>query len=196
VPLISETVRQELERFSGRQKLRAVRHVLQDEPDDNYMLGDDFNRGIAMLREFGLRYDILIFERHLPQAIQLVDRHPDQVFVLDHIAKPRIRDGMLWPWKEHLRELARRENVYCKLSGVATEADHHAWTPQQLRPYLEAALESFGARRIMFGSDWPVCLLAMGYQRWIGMVRELIAPLTPAEQKRVMGETAIEAYAL
>src|SRR5947209_1697753 len=119
VPLTSPSVERDLERFTDRPKLKAVRHVLQDEPDDDYMLRDDFDRGIRALKRFGLRYDLLIFERHLPQAIQLVDRHPDQVFILDHIAKPRIRERVTSPWKENLRELARRTNVYCKLSGIA-----------------------------------------------------------------------------
>ncbi|HSU67481.1 MAG TPA: amidohydrolase family protein [Tepidisphaeraceae bacterium] len=169
---------------------------MQDEPDDNYMLRDDFNRGLSLLKDFGLRYDILIFERHLPQAIRLVDRHPDQVFILDHIAKPRIREGAISPWRENLREISRRPNVYCKLSGVVTEADHRTWTPQQLRPYMDAALESFGARRLMFGSDWPVCLLACGYRRWFQIVKEFASKLTPEEQARLFGETAIEAYGL
>jgi L-fuconolactonase len=196
VPLVSETVRRDLERYSGRAKLKAVRHVLQDELDDNYMLRDDFNRGLRMLKGFGLRYDILIFERHLPQAIELVDLHPDQVFILDHIAKPRIRDNALSPWRENLRELARRKNVFCKLSGIVTEADHRTWTPQQLRPYLDAALDAFGARRLMFGSDWPVCLLACGYRRWHDIVKEFASKLTPEEQDRLFGETAREAYGL
>ena len=196
VPLVSESVHSDLVRYEGRSKLKAVRHVLQDEPDDNYMLRDDFNRGIAALRDFGLRYDILIFERHLPQAIQLLDRHPKQIFILDHIAKPRIRDGAISPWRENLRELAKRPNVYCKLSGVVTEADHRTWTPQQLRPYMDAALEAFGSRRLMFGSDWPVCLLACGYRRWFQIVKDFAAQLTPDEQARLFGETAIEAYGL
>jgi len=196
VPLVSPGVRRDLERFAGQSKLKAVRHVLQDEPDHNYMLRDDFNRGIALLKDFGLRYDILIFERHLPQTIEFVDRHPNLTFILDHVAKPRIRDGILSPWRENMRELARRPNVYCKLSGMATEADLHAWTPSELRPYAEVALEAFGPRRLMFGSDWPVCLLAVDYRRWIAVVREFAASLSLAEQERLFGGTALEAYGL
>jgi L-fuconolactonase len=143
-----------------------------------------------------LRYDILIFERHLPQTIEFVDRHPGLTFILDHVAKPRIRDRLLSPWRENMRELARRPNVYCKLSGMATEADPHAWTPKQLWPYMEVALEAFGPRRLMFGSDWPVCLLAVEYPRWLAVVREFAAKLSPAEQERMFGGTAIEAYGL
>lgn len=196
VPLISETVGKDLARYANRPKLKAVRHVLQDEPDDNYMLRDDFNRGIALLKKAGLRYDILVFERHLPQAIKLVDRHPGTTFILDHIAKPRIRENQLSPWRENMRELGRRANVYCKVSGMVTEANHANWTPQQLRPYFDAALEAFGSRRLMFGSDWPVCLLACGYRRWFQIVREFASKLTPDEQDRLFGQTAIEAYGL
>jgi L-fuconolactonase len=196
VPLIEPDVSAHLARFASSAKLKAVRHVLQDEPDDGYMLRDDFNRGIAALREFSLRYDILIFERHLPNATRFVDRHPNQTFILDHVAKPRIRENILSPWRENLRELARRPNVYCKLSGMPTEADWRRWTVEQLRPYAEATLEAFGPRRVMFGSDWPVCLLATAYTRWVDVVREFIANLSIAEQARVMSETAVEAYGL
>lgn len=196
VPLISETMGNDLARYANRPKLKAVRHVLQDEPDDNYMLRDDFNRGIALLKKAGLRYDILIFERHLPNAIKLADRHPGTTFILDHIAKPRIRENKVSPWRENLRELARRPNVYCKISGMVTEANHANWTPQQLRPYFDAALEAFGSRRLMFGSDWPVCLLACGYRRWFQIVREFASKLTHDEQDRLFEQTAIEAYGL
>jgi L-fuconolactonase len=196
VPLVSPTVSDDLARYVKRPKLKAVRHVLQDEPDDGYMLREDFNRGVALLKEFGLGYDLLIFERHLPQAIQFVDRHPSQTFILDHVAKPRIRENQISPWRENLRDLARRPNVYCKISGMVTEADHRTWTPPQLRPYLDAALEAFGSRRLMFGSDWPVCLLACGYRRWFQIVREFASKLTPDEQDRIFEQTAIEAYGL
>jgi L-fuconolactonase len=196
VPLVSPDVKSDLEQFARRPKLKAVRHVLQDEPDDNYMLRDDFNRGLAMLRDFDLRYDILIFERHLPQSIKLIDRHPRLTFILDHIAKPRIRENVLSPWRENMRELARRPNVYCKLSGMATVADHKAWTPAQLRPCMDMALEAFGPGRLMFGSDWPVCLLAVTYRRWYELVGEFVARLSTEERGRIMGGTAVEAYGL
>jgi L-fuconolactonase len=195
VPLVSDRVREDLERFAPHPKLRAVRHVLQGEADD-YALRDDFNRGVGLLKAFGLVYDILIFERQLPPAIQFVDKHPGQTFVLDHIAKPRIGDGVLSPWRENLRELARRPNAYCKLSGMVTEADHKAWTPGQLKLYAEAALDVFGPGRLMFGSDWPVCLAACPYSRWVSLVKGFIAALSPAEQARVLGGTAVEAYRL
>lgn len=196
VPLVSPNVRAELERFAGRAKLKAVRHVLQDEPDDNYVLRDDFNRGVSCLKDLGLGYDILIFERHLPQTISFVDRHPGQTFILDHVAKPKIRVGELEPWRQNVRELARRPNVYCKISGMATEADWKNWTPRQLEPYLDTVLEAFGPSRLMFGSDWPVCLLACDYNRWHRVVSDAIAPLSKSEQAQIMGLTAMKAYGL
>jgi L-fuconolactonase len=196
VPLISPGVIKDLEEFASNPDLKAVRHVLQDEPDDNYCFRDDFNRGIAALKQFNLRYDILVVERQLQQAIQLVDRHPQQVFVLDHLAKPRIREKILAPWQENIRELARRDNVYCKLSGLVTEADWQSWTPAQLQPYFDIAVEAFSPSRLMFGSDWPVCLVASEYGRWVRCVRDMAAALSPTEQERLFGETAVEAYDL
>ena len=193
VPLVDATVRDSLDKFAGNPKLKAVRHVLHDEPDDNYMLRADFNRGIALLKNYRLVYDILIFERHLPQTIEFVDRHPEQVFVVDHIAKPRIRDGVISPWRERMFELAKRENVYCKLSGLVTEANWSSWTPDQLRPYFDAALSAFGPRRLMFGSDWPVILLASPYRRWADLVRTW---LSPNDQSQIMGATAAAVYRL
>ena len=196
VELVSPNVRNDLARFAANPKLKGIRHVVQGEPDDNFILRADFNRGITALREFDLRYDILIFERHLPPAIQFVDRHPNQIFILDHLAKPKIQLNELSPWRENIRELARRENVYCKISGMATEADFKAWTEPQLRAYFEVALEAFGPRRLMFGSDWPVCLAACGYARWHALVGGWIAKLSADEQARILGGTAVEAYKL
>ena len=196
VPLVDDTVGAWLEKFAKNTKLKAVRHVIQDEPDEHFILRDDFNRGIRALKRFGLRYDILVFERHLPNTIEFVDEHPNQVFILDHLAKPKVRAGIVEPWRQNLCTLARRANVYCKLSGVVTEADWAAWTPAQLKPYFDAALQAFGSRRLMFGSDWPVCLVASDYARWVQTAREWAAPLTHSEQDRIFGGTAIEAYGL
>jgi L-fuconolactonase len=179
-PLAARSAKSDLETLAREKKLKAVRHVLQGEPDDNYMLRDEFNAGVALLRDYGLAYDILIFEKHLPQTIKFVDRHPNQVFVLDHVAKPRIKDGVISPWRENIKELSRRQNVYIKLSGMVTEADWAAWTGQQLKPYVDTVLEAFTPRRIMFGSDWPVCLLACTYGRWVETVSQFIGTLSPA----------------
>ncbi len=196
VPLIDADVAKHLERFSGNRKLKGIRHVLHDESDDFYMLRDDFNRGISLLNDFGLRYDILIFERHLLQTIQFVDRHPKQLFIVDHIAKPRVKDRVRSSWEAEIADLARRDNVYCKLSGMATEADWKGWTESDLRPYFDTVLAAFGPDRLMFGSDWPVILVACSYKCWADTVRSWIAELSPAEQLSIMGGTAKMAYSL
>ena len=196
VPLALPSLGKTLEKFSKHWKLRGVRHVVQGEPDDRFILGEEFNAGIRLLREFGLVYDILIFERHLPPTIEFVDLHPEQVFVLDHIAKPKIKAGELEPWRKNILELGKRQNVYCKISGVVTEADYQTWTEAQLQPYLETVLAAFGPRRLMFGSDLPVCRVACDYKRWVELVGRFIAKLSPDEQARIMGGTASEAYGL
>ena len=195
VPLVSPTVTKDLDRIMTEPKLRGVRHVLQGEPD-GFMLRDDFNAGIRALRSRDLIYDILVFEHQLPETIEFVDRHPSQVFVLDHIAKPRVKAGLIEPWKANFHELAKRENVFCKLSGVVTEANWMDWSVEQLRPYVETVIEAFGPSRLMFGSDWPVCLLATGYKQWVDTVRNLTRELSPAEQSQILGETAQKAYRL
>jgi L-fuconolactonase len=196
VPLADANVVTHLETLSAEAKLKGVRHVLHDEADDFYMLRDDFNRGVSLLRDFGLQYDILIFERHLSQTIQFVDRHPNQRFVLDHIAKPRIKDHVQSSWEFLVAELARRENVWCKLSGMVTEADWTNWTESDLRPYFDTVLAAFGAERLMFGSDWPVILVACGYKRWADLVLSWISQLSASEQLSIMGGTARRAYSL
>lgn len=189
-------VKRHLERFARDKKLRGVRHVIHDEADPRYILREDFNAGVRSLREFGLRYDILIFEKHLPAAIEFVDRHPNQVFILDHIAKPRIKDGIMSPWDLNISEIAKRPNVYCKVSGMVTEADPKRWTPADLQPYIDVVLRAFGPKRLMYGSDWPVMLLAGEYVRWYDVVTNAISKLSKAEQERIMGGTAMEAYGL
>jgi L-fuconolactonase len=186
----------ELEKIAALPKMKGVRHPIHDEMDDQYILRDDFNRGISALKQFDLRYDILVFEKHLPQTVQFVDRHPKQIFILDHVAKPRIREGLLTPWKDHIRELARRPNVYCKLSGMVTEADWNKWSGEGLAPYIETVLDAFTPRRIMFGSDWPVVTLASTYRQWFDTVRAAIAHLSVDERDWILARTAIKAYDL
>ena len=195
-PLTERKVADVLEPLAGNRKLKSLRHIIQGEPDENYILREDFNLGVAVLSHFHLAYDILIYERHLPQTIRFVDKHPHQIFVLDHIAKPKIKEHILSPWRENMLQLAKRENVYCKLSGMVTEADHQHWTPQDLDPYFDTALEAFGPRRLMFGSDWPVCLVATTYSAWFHLVEKKIAQLSAAERDRILGGTAVEAYKL
>lgn len=195
-PLTTPGVESEVERIAALPKMKAVRHPIHDEPDDYFLLREDFNRGIEALKRFNLRYDILIFEKHLPQTIRFVDRHPNQVFILDHAAKPRIRDRVLSPWRENIRELARRPNIYCKISGMVTEADWETWSGASLSPYIETVLQEFTPKRVMFGSDWPVVTLASSYKRWISTVRTAINQLSETERDWILAKTAIEAYGL
>jgi L-fuconolactonase len=195
-PLTLPDLRDLLDAFSENLKLKGVRHVLQSEPDDNYMLRDYFNAGIGCLEEFGLVYDILIFERHVPQTIEFVDRHPNQTLVLDHIAKPRIREGVLSPWRENLKQLAERPNVFCKVSGMVTEADYTSWTEEQLAPYFEIVLNTFHPERLMFGSDWPVCLVPTTYSSWFWLLSRQIQLLSESERGLILGQTATRVYRL
>jgi len=197
VPLIAPEVEHILEHLYGDWHLKAVRHVLHDEPDDDYMLRSDFNQGISLLKEYGLVYDILIFSRHLENTLRFVDRHPGQLFVIDHIAKPLISAREFDDrWAVQIRELARRDHVTCKLSGVVTEVRDPGWTVELIRPYFETVLDAFEADRLMFGTDWPVCLLRCGYADWVATVRELIHRLSDVEQAQIMGATACRLYGL
>jgi L-fuconolactonase len=195
VPLTEPSIRDELHLLQRDPLLRGIRHVVQDEPE-GYLLRRDFSAGISVLREMGLAYDLLIHEHQLPEAIRFVDQHPHQIFVLDHLAKPRVKANRLDPWRRRIRDLARRENVYCKISGLVTEADFKAWTKAQLQPYLETVLEAFGPTRLMFGTDWPVCLVACPYGRWYDVVSGFAASLSPEEQANLFGRTAARAYGI
>lgn len=172
----------------------GVRHVVQDEPDNQFMLRPDFLRGLGVLRQFQLTYDLLIYPRQLPAALEVVRLFPEQPFVLDHGAKPEIRAGILEPWKAQIRELAQHPNVCCKVSGLITEADHSSWQPADLRPYLEILAEAFGPRRLMFGSDWPVCLLAGSYEAVEAVVRDFFRGLPAKEMAGLWGENCAEFY--
>ena len=196
LPLINDDIEVELEKYSGNKLLKGLRHVIQGEPDPKFMLRKDFNSGVSLLKKYSLAYDILIVERQLPNMIRFVDQHPDQVFVLDHIAKPLIAKHELSLWKENIQELARRENVSCKISGMVTEADFNSWTPPQLQPYFDVVLEAFGADRLLFGSDWPVCLVATSYKNWMELVQKNISELSKIEQAKIMGENAVRLYQL
>jgi L-fuconolactonase len=196
LPLINDNIEAYLIKYSGEKLLKGVRHVVQGESDPEFILRSDFNHGISLLKKYSLVYDILIVERQLPNTIKFVDRHPDQVFVLDHIAKPLIGKNELSPWKENIQELAKRENVSCKISGMVTEADFNSWTPEQLQPYFDVVLEAFGPDRLLFGSDWPVCLVATSYKNWADLVRKNISSFSETEQAKIMGENAIRIYKL
>jgi L-fuconolactonase len=198
VPLIDENVGDALGRLAAHPKFKAVRHVLQGEPD-SYFLRDDFHRGLSLLPDLDLRYDLLLFQRQLPVALRLVDRQPDLGIVVDHIAKPEIRNGQIDPaWKAGMTELAKRENVLgVKISGMVTEVLDPEIDEATLRAYFNETLELFGPDRVMFGTDWPVCLLRIdSYQAWAEMVRNFVANLTPGESDAVLHDNAARVYDL
>jgi L-fucono-1,5-lactonase len=190
VDLQADDVHAQLRKVGANPLLVGIRHIVQSEPDDRFLLRPAFGRGIAALEEFGLAYDILIYPRHLPYAVELASRFARQRFVLDHLAKPDIRRGRFQEWERDLRRLAACPNVWAKLSGLVTEADWHRWTPDQLQPCFDIAFDAFGADRLMVGSDWPVCTVAGEYAQVIGVVADYLAARPAAEREAVLGGNA------
>ena len=196
LPLAADNVNELLQKYSENKWLKGVRHVVQGEPDPEFILGEAFNRGISLLKDYQLVYDILILEHQLPNTIKFVDQHPDQVFVLDHIAKPKIKLNEIEPWAKNMKELAKRENVSCKISGMVTEADFKKWTPEQLQPYFDVVLDAFGPSRLMYGSDWPVCLVATEYSDWLQLVKQVLLSFSDTEKEQIYYKNAVETYQL
>jgi L-fuconolactonase len=196
VDLRSPDVETQLQRFKSSTKLVGVRHVVQDEPDEKFVLREDFMRGIGKLKAYDLVYDILIFPYQLPASIELVKSFPDQVFILDHIAKPYIKDKKISPWDSDIKKLASFENVSCKISGMVTETDWHNWSIEDFKPYMEVILEAFGAERLTIGSDWPVCTLAGQYDSVIYIAADFIAQLSDNEQKAIWEKNPARIYGL
>jgi L-fuconolactonase len=196
IDLSAHEVSQRLHHFSQFQKLRGLRHIVQSESDDRFILRPEFCRGIEELGEHGLTYDILIYPRQLPAAIELTQRFPQQPFVVDHIAKPAIRSGELEPWATQMRTIAKSANVYCKLSGMVTEADWGKWRSEDITPYLDVVFKAFGPGRLMFGSDWPVCLLAGSYQQTKQLIEAYTEKLSPEEREGIFGGNAARFYGL
>jgi len=194
VDLRSPQLRAQLERFAPHPKLVGVRHVVHDEPDDNFMLLPEFRRGIAQLREFDLTYDLLLFPKHLPAAVELVREFPDQPFVLDHIAKPAMREGRISPWREDLKRLAEFPNVFCKLSGLVTETYWKRWQPADFQRYLDVVVESFGPERLMIGSDWPVCTLSGDYGATMRVVVDYVKKFAPPVREAILGGNCARFY--
>jgi len=190
VDLCAENVRHQLVEFSQNPKFLGVRHIVQAEADDRYLLRPDFLRGIAALEEFNLTYDILIYPRHLPVAIEFVERFPKQRFVLDHLAKPFIKTQAIEPWASHIRLLAAFPNLFCKLSGMLTEADWKTWKPTHFEPYLKTALDAFGPDRLMIGSDWPVCKVAGSYEQAMALVIDFLQNDSKEVLDWILGSTA------
>lgn len=196
VDLRAPGIADRLDHFRQFRALSGFRHIAQAEPDDRFLLRADFRRGIALLAELDFTYDILIYPRQLPAAIELVAAHPRQTFVVDHLAKPEIRAGKLQPWARLIRELAAAPNVVCKLSGLLTEADWAGWNPKDFNPYLDVVFESFGAERLMFGSDWPVCLLAGTYRQVVDLISTYVRGRPPEEGAAIFGGNAARFYKL
>ncbi|PYX54919.1 MAG: amidohydrolase [Acidobacteria bacterium] len=196
VDLTSERVVEQLEQLAQHPKFRGVRHVVHDEADDKFMLRESFLHGLSQLKRFGLTYDLLLFPRHLPIACDVVKRFPDQLFVLDHIAKPPVRAKEMEPWARDLKRLASFANVSCKISGLVTEAKWSSWEAQDFEPYLDVVLNAFGPHRLMIGSDWPVCTLAADYTSVINLETDYIARLSGDERNAILEKNAIGFYSI
>lgn len=194
VDLCAANAAANLERLSQHPGLKGIRHVVQSEPDDRFLLREDFQNGVKCLGRVGLTYDLLIFPRQLPAAIEFVRKFPDQEFVLDHIAKPQIRSAVLHPWENFIREIAKSANLYCKVSGLVTEADWQAWKKPHFEPYWNVILEAFGPDRILYGSDWPVCKLAAEYSQVVDLAEQLSCELSIHEQAKFFGQNARKFY--
>ena len=196
VDLRSPAVAERLEFFSRFPKLRGFRHIVQAEPDDRFLLREDFMRGIAQLRPFGFTYDILIYPKQLPAAVELVSKFPEQRFVIDHVAKPEVETRNIGNWTQFMRRIAANKNVFCKASGLVTEADWHAWKPDDFTPYLDVVFDAFGVDRLMFGSDWPVCLLAASYRQVKQIIEAYTKDFRALDRARIFGGNAAQFYGL
>ena len=196
VDLCNSNVKETLAHFSQSKKLCGIRHVIQDEQDDHFMLRDDFQQGISTLAAFDLAFDILIYPNHLEPAWKLVHDFPNQRFVIDHISKPFIKERKIDSWLADIQRMAELPNVCCKVSGMVTEASWDSWHPSDFTPYLDVVFESFGVDRIMVGSDWPVCLLAGSYNEVIGIVTNYISSLKPDAKQEILGLNARDFYKL
>ena len=196
VDLCADDVDAQLEPYASHPRFCGIRHIVQDEPDDDYMLAPDFQRGIGRLQAHGMTYDVLVFPKQLPAAIGLVQTFPEQPFVLDHIAKPLVKDAIIDPWAEQIRKLASYPNITCKVSGMITEADWVEWKAEDFDRYLDVVLEAFGAGRLMYGSDWPVCNLAGDYERVFSLAERFASKLSDAERVNFWGGNAARFYGL
>lgn len=196
VDLQDEQVVGVLDEYALHGKIKGFRHIVQGEADHNFLLRPNFMRGISALEKHQFTYDILVFPHQLGATLEFIKKFPNQKFVIDHIAKPYIKDGFFDGWATMMKEIGKHENVSCKLSGMITEADFKTWTPSQIEPYMQLVLNAFGSERILFGSDWPVCLVAGNYKQVKDLTTEFIAGLSTDEQADIMGRNAIKFYNL
>lgn len=196
VDLQGENLEEQLDELTAHPKFKGVRHLVQDEPDDDWIVRPKVINGIKMLAKYGLTYDILVFTRHLRYVKTLLEQCPEVSFVIDHLAKPPIAEGKITEWADGIKEIAEFENVYCKLSGLVTEAEHQNWQPADLQPFVEIAIEAFGAKRLMYGSDYPVCLLAASYKQVLETYTSFLENLSDDEQSRILSENAADFYQL
>ncbi len=196
VDLQSNQVEERLSYYKKIKKMKGFRHIIHDEPDSDFMLRSDFMRGIGLLNQFGFTYDILIYPNHLSNALELVRRFPDQPFVIDHMAKPIIRESKIAEWKKELEALAACKNVSCKISGMVTEAKWSGWRKEDFTPYLDAVVEMFGIDRLLYGSDWPVCNLSATYEGVYGITASYFSKFSQSEREKVFGGNATRFYKL
>ncbi|HYE56779.1 MAG TPA: amidohydrolase family protein [Chitinophagaceae bacterium] len=196
VDLRDQNIAARLEYFSRFSKLKGFRHVVQAEPEDDFLLREDFCRGIALLHRFGFTYDILIYPRHLKYAIEFAKQFPNQPFVLDHLAKPFIKQKLVNGWMQDMHELSKLGNVHCKISGLVTEADWQQWQAEDFKVYIDVAMEYFGPERVMFGSDWPACLPAADYAQVCELVEQHTSSLSANEKAMLWGLNAARFYQL
>lgn len=196
VDLRAENIEDVLEKYSQFKIVKGFRHVVQGEADHNFLLRPNFSRGISLLEKHNFTYDILVFPHQLGSVLEFVKKFPNQKFVIDHIAKPYIKDGYFEGWATMMTAIGKHENVSCKMSGMVTEADFSTWTPAQIQPYMNTVLEGFGSKRVLFGSDWPVCLIAGNYSKIKKLTTDFISQFSQIEQNSIMGNNAIEFYNL
>ena len=194
VDLRASNIDNTLEHYSNYKKIKGFRHIVQNEEDHNFLLRPEFLRGISYLEKYNYVYDILIFPHQLETTLEFVKKFPNHKFIIDHIAKPYIKDGLYDEWARLMLEISKYENVFCKISGMITEADYNLWTPEQITPYMDLILTSFGSKRILFGSDWPVCLVAGSYKKVKELVTNFISKLSENEKTNIMGKNAINLY--
>ncbi|MGM0923243.1 MAG: amidohydrolase family protein [Bacillota bacterium] len=194
--LCSNELKQQLDEFTANPLFKGVRHILQDEFEDQYMLKEQFQEGIKLLGNYGLTFDLLIYPRHIPYAVELVKKFPDQLFVLNHIGKPDIKHKVIMPWIEDIQRLAERENTYVKISGLVTEADWNEWKEKDFKVYLDVVFDAFGPERIMVGSDWPVCTLSKDYATTIDIAVNYVKQYASKYEPHILGRNCEKFYSI